>query len=306
MSNIIEDLKNSFNRTGNGLNQIIIINVAVFIFLIVSKVVLTISGNEAIYAQITSFLFLPASFQEFIYKPWTILTYAISHEGFFHILFNMIFMYWFGMIITEFIGSKRFISLYILGALAGGVTYLIMYNTIPFFAIKAPFTVLLGASGGVYAVVVGAAVLLPDYTFYLLFLGPVRIKYIAAFYVFLSFAESIGQNAGGNLAHLGGALMGLVFIWQLRKGNDLGKPFSWMATGITNLFKPSSKIKITYRNPNPKSSSTSSNAYSNSTDKEISQDELDAILDKISKYGYEKLTKEEKQKLFKASQSADI
>ncbi|TAF74460.1 MAG: rhomboid family intramembrane serine protease [Bacteroidetes bacterium] len=281
MSNIIEDLKNSFNRTGNG------------------------SGNEVIYAQITSFLFLPASFQEFIYKPWTILTYAISHEGFFHILFNMIFMYWFGMIITEFIGSKRFISLYILGALAGGVTFLLMFNTIPFF-MNMPNVPLLGASGGVYAVVVGAAVLLPDYTFYLLFLGPVRIKYIAAFYVFLSFAESIGQNAGGNLAHLGGALMGFVFIWQLRKGNDLGKPFSWMATGVANLFKPSSKIKITYRNPNPKSSSVTNNSYSNSSDKEISQDELDAILDKISKYGYEKLTKEEKQKLFKASQSADI
>lgn len=304
MSNIVEDLKNSFNRTGNGLNQIIIVNVAVFIFLIVAKVVLTVSGSQDLYVKITSYLFMPASLGEFIYKPWTILTYAISHEGFFHILFNMIFMYWFGMIITEFIGSKRLISLFILGSLAGGVTYLLMYNTIPFFAAKAPFTVLLGASGGVYAIVIGAATLLPDYTFYLLFLGPVRIKYIALFYVFLSFAETIGSNAGGNLAHLGGALIGFVFIWQLRKGNDLGKPFSWIATNFMNLFKPNPKIKITYRNPNNKSST--SNYNTNSSDKDISQDELDAILDKISKHGYEKLTKEEKQKLFKASQSADI
>lgn len=300
--NILQDFKNSFSRNGNGLNQIIIINVVVFVLLKIMQVILTLSGSSDIYALITEYLFMPASLQDFMYKPWTILTYAFSHEDFFHIIFNMLFMYWFGMIISEFIGNKRFISLYILGALAGGVTYLVLYNTVPFFASKLSSTVLLGASGGVYAVVIGAATLLPDYTFYLLFLGPVRIKYIAIFYVFLSFAQSIGPNAGGNLAHLGGALIGFVYIWQLRKGNDLGKPITWISGGFNSIFNPKPKMKITYRNSN----FNNTQAPPQPNAEEVSQDVIDAILDKISKHGYEKLTKEEKQKLFKASQSANI
>ncbi len=301
--NIIEDFKNSFSRTGNGLNQIIIINVVVFVVLKVMQVFLTLSGYSDIYSLCTEYLFMPASLQNFIYKPWTIITYAFSHEDFFHIIFNMLFMYWFGMIISEFIGSKRFISLYVLGALAGGITYLILYNTIPYFSSKLSSTVLLGASGGVYAIVIGAATLLPDYTFYLLFLGPVRIKYIALFYVFLSFAQSIGPNAGGNLAHLGGALIGFIYIWQLRRGNDLGKPMHWMAASFASLFNHKPKMKVTYRNP---TSSFETTKTTKTTNEDISQAELDMILDKISKYGYEKLTKDEKQKLFKASQSANI
>lgn len=299
--NVFNDLKNSFSQSGNGLNQIIIINVVVFVTLKIFQVFLTLSGNADIYMLISQQLFLPSALQEFIYKPWTLITYAFSHEDFFHIIFNMIFMYWFGMIITEFIGSKRFISLYVLGALAGGIMYLILYNTVPYFASKVSTSVLLGASGGVYAVVIGAATLLPDYTFYLLFLGPVRIKFIALFYVFLSFAQSIGPNAGGNLAHLGGALIGFVFVWQLRKGNDLGKPITWILTSVGSIFKPKSNIKITYRHTNFEKPTVK-----NPSNEDISQAEIDTILDKISKYGYEKLTKEEKQKLFKASQSANI
>lgn len=300
MSSVFDDIKNSFNRSGNGLNQIILINVIVFVVLIVLNVVLTLTGFRNIYDLIAYQLFLPASIEGFLYKPWTLLTYFFTHDtgNFFHILFNMIFLYWFGMLISEFLGSRRLINLYILGGIAGGLIYLLAYNTIPYFAERAGNTVLLGASGSVYAVVIGAAVLLPDYTFFLLFLGPVKIKYIAAFYAFLSFAQTIGPNAGGNIAHLGGALMGFVYIWQLRKGNDWGKPIDSLNNFFGNLFKPKPKIKVTYRNTEKKQSS--------SYNDEVSQEEIDAILDKISKHGYEKLTKEEKQKLFKASQSTHI
>jgi membrane associated rhomboid family serine protease len=300
MSSVLEDLKNSFSRTSNGLNQIILINVIVFIVLIFLKVFLTISGFSEIYHTITNQLLLPASIDQFIYKPWTLLSYFFTHEGFFHIIFNMLALYWFGLLITEFLGSKRLISLFMFGGVAGGLTYLLMYNTIPYFADRAHYTALLGASGGVYAVVVGAAVLLPDYTFFMLFLGPVKIKWIAAFYLLLSLAESIGPNAGGNLAHLGGAGLGALYIWQLRQGNDFGRPFELFFNWVGNIFKPKPKIKISYKNTDKKTSSHSQ-SYDN-----VSQDEIDAILDKISKFGYEKLTKEEKQKLFKASQSTHI
>ncbi len=300
MSSVLEDFKNSFNKTGNGLNQIILINVIVFAVLIILNVVLTLTGFKNIYDLISYQLFLPASIEGFIYKPWTLFTYFFTHDtsNFFHILFNMMFLYWFGQLITEFLGSKRLINLYILGGVAGGLIYLTAYNTIPYFAERAGSTVLLGASGSVYAVVIGAAVLIPDYTFFLLFLGPVRIKYIAAFYAFLSFAQTIGPNAGGNIAHLGGALMGFIYIWQLKRGNDWGKPIDAFFGFIGNLFKPKPVMKVTYRSNEKKTSSSSP--------EDVSQDEIDSILDKISKYGYEKLTKEEKQKLFKASQSTHI
>ena len=299
MSSVLEDLKNSFSRTSSGLNQIILINVVIFVMLIFLKVFLTISGFGEYYTLITNQLLLPASIDQFIYKPWTLITYFFTHEGFFHIIFNMLALYWFGLLITEFLGSRRLISLFMFGGITGGLMYLLMYNTIPFFAEKAHFTALLGASGGVYAVVVGAAVLLPDYTFFMLFLGPVKIKWIAAFYLLLSLAESIGPNAGGNLAHLGGAGLGALYIWQLRKGNDMGKPFESFYKFFKDLFQAKPKMTVTHRSNEKRKP----NAFN---PENVSQDEIDSILDKISKFGYEKLTKEEKQKLFKASQSTHI
>lgn len=298
MSSVFDDLKNSFNKTGNGLNQIILINVIAFVVFIFLKVILTVFQLGYIFEAIEEQLVLPANFQDFIHKPWTLLTYFFLHStnDFFHILFNMVFLYWFGLLIVEFLGSKRLISLYMLGGLFSGLIFLLIFNTVPYFIDRSNIT-LIGASGAVYAVVVGAAVLIPDYTFFLIFLGPIKIKWIAALYLLISFAGSIGANAGGNIAHLGGALFGVIYIWQLKNGNDLGKPVIAIGDFFSNLFKPKPKIKITYKNPEKKRGSTAS---------DVSQEEIDEILDKINKYGYEKLTKEEKQKLFKASQSTHI
>lgn len=298
MNSILEDLRNSFRRTGNGLNQIVVINVVLFVVLIISKVLLTITGLREWYESASHLLFLPASTETLLYQPWSLLTYFFVHEDFFHILFNMMFLYWFGMLISEFIGNKRLISIYVLGGIVAGLLYITLYNTIPYFQGRSEITYLLGASGGVYAVVFAAATLLPDYTFFLLFLGPVRIKYIAAFYFLLSFAETIGSNAGGSIAHIGGALFGMAFIWQLRRGNDLGKPVEWVLSLSSLRKRQASKIKVSYKNQ-INSSKTSSSG-------DVSQEEIDLILDKISQYGYEKLTKDEKQKLFKASQSTHI
>jgi hypothetical protein len=171
-----------------------------------------------------------------------------------------------------------------------------MYNLIPYYQVRSSFPGMIGASGAVYAVVVGAATLMPNYTFFLFLLGPVRIKYIAAFYVILSFAQSIGSNAGGNIAHLGGALLGFIFVRQLKKGTDLGQPLTNMAEGIKKLFNRKPAMKVTYHRRDTTRPSYNTTAYT------PNQDEIDAILDKISRSGYESLTKEEKQKLFRASQ----
>jgi hypothetical protein len=156
---------------------------------------------------------------------------------------------------------------------------------------------MVGASAAVYAIVVAAATLLPDYTFFLLFLGPVRIKYIAAVYIFISFLGSVGSNAGGNIAHLGGALIGFVYIKQLQGGSNWGGWITATLDWFKSLFKPRSKVKVTYR----KNEGPSSNKSAYKASSSVSQEELDAILDKISEGGYESLTKDEKEKLFNAS-----
>jgi MFS family permease len=198
----------------------------------------------------------------------------------------MMFLYTFGNIIGDLLGNRRVISLYVWGAIAGGLAYLLVYNTIPFFLQSVLFSTVHGASASVFAIVVGAATLTPDYRLNLILLGPVRIKYIAAFYVVLSYAQTIGSNAGGNVAHLGGALVGYLFIRQLQNGNDWGKPVHFVIDFFKGLFKPKPKMKVT---------------YNRDRDQSPSQAEIDIILDKISVSGYESLTKEEKQKLFSAS-----
>ncbi len=206
----------------------------------------------------------------------------------------MLVLYWFGKLFVEYLGSDKLIALYILGGITAAISYLLIYNVIPAPDFLAQESRLAGASGAIFAIMVGAATLLPDYTFFLLFLGPVRIKYIAAFLLFLSFIGTVKENAGGNIAHLGGALMGFIYIKQLQAGVNWGSWVTATLEFVKNLFKPRPKVKVTYRKsePKPKSSTASSKA---------SQEEIDAILDKISDHGYEKLTKEEKEKLFNAS-----
>ena len=254
-----------------------------------------------------SFLMMPSSLDVFLQQPWSIITYFFTHEGFFHILFNMLFLYWFGQLVQEYLGSDKVISLYVLGGLAGALFYLLIYNISPYFADHVERSMMLGASAGVYAIVVGAATLMPNYTFFLLFFGPVKIKYIAIFYIILSFASVTGQNAGGELAHLGGALIGFIYIKQLQKGNDWGGWITWFRRFIRSFFVKSSNIKVSYKKRSSKkekaktTTTTSTTSTTRTTSSKASQDEIDAILDKISERGYESLTKEEKEKLFNAS-----
>jgi membrane associated rhomboid family serine protease len=303
MTGIFDDFKKAFSKPNNGLIQIISINVIIFLALIVSKVVFTLSNFSGIYQSIVTKLELPASFLNFLFQPWSIFTYFFVHDDFFHILFNMLFLYWFGSLVHEYLGNKRLINVYILGGVFGGIVYMLAYNLIPYFRPLVDNSLMMGASGAAFAVVVAAATLLPDYSFLLLFIGPVRIKYIALFYIIVSFASSVGSNAGGNIAHLGGALIGFIYIKQLRKGVDLGSPISAILDFIKSLFveiPPTPQMKVTHRSYTNVGYKPTATIFK---DEEFpGEDEVDALLDKISRSGYESLTKDEKLKLFKASQ----
>jgi len=302
---VLDEFKNAFQKPNNAHVQLIFINVVVFLVLAVFKVFLTASGNEDIFNLIHAQFAIPAQFFSFLAKPWTIITYAFVHSldginGIFHILFNMLIFYWFGKLFIEYLGSDKLVALYILGAVTGGIFYLLVYNIIPFYASSTPLYGMVGASAAVYAVLVATAVLLPDYTFFLMFLGPIKIKYIALFYIVISFLGSIGDNAGGNVAHLGGALIGFVYIKQLQVGINWGGWITAMLDWFRSIFVSQPKVKVTYRKAEPKVHQTTSSRPSSKASK-ASQDEIDTILDKISDRGYESLTKDEKEKLFNAS-----
>lgn len=296
---MFEEFKNAFQRYNNGHVQLIIINLAVFVLMGVIMVITKIGGLEALWSGIHEQFSIPARFSEYITRPWTLLTYMFMHDlsGILHILFNMLIMYWFGRLFVEYLGSDKLIAVYLLGGIAGGIAYLLAYNTIPFFVeqSQAYRIGMVGASASVNAIVVATATLLPNYTFFLLFIGPVRIKYIAAIIVFLSFLGTVGDNAGGNIAHLGGALMGFIYMKQLHAGVNWGGWITITLEWFKDLFKEKPKVKVSYRKER-------SSAKPPAAEKAgYTQEEIDRILDKISEGGYESLTKDEKEKLFNAS-----
>jgi len=302
-SSFWDNLKNAFNRRDNSLYKLMAINLIAFFILLISRVVLTLSGFGAVYKEGLKWIMMPASLPTLAKQPWSIFTYFFLHEGLFHILFNLLFLYYFGLLIHQYLGSRKLVNLYILGGVFGAGFYLLMYNIAPYFSGAVDTSFMLGASAGVFAVVVGAATLAPQTTFVLLLFGPVKIVYIAAFYVILSFANSIGENAGGEIAHLGGAMLGFGYIFLLRKGWDLGIPIQKIGLFFENLFRRRAP-KVSYRR------ATSTATGSRSTKPEqmqagakdvLSQEEVDKILDKIAEKGYEGLTKEEKRKLFEYS-----
>ncbi len=283
---IIEDFKNAWNKKDNGLIKIILINIIVFVSMSIIEVFLTLSGLGSISSAILNKLMLPADLKTFILQPWSLITYFFLHMNFMHILWNMLFLYWFGKIVNDNIGNNAVISLYVLGGIIGGLFYMAIYNIIPFYSDRLSDSLMLGASAGVFSIVVGSATLLPNYTFYLLLLGPVRIKYIALFYVLLSFIDVTGNNAGGEIAHLGGAFIGYLYIRQLQNGVNMGEGL----IKILNFFNKEKAIKF----------QTKSSKIEDENE-DISQDEIDKILDKISDSGYSSLSNKEKEKLFNAS-----
>lgn len=291
---MFEEFKQPFSRPNNTHVQIIVINVAVFLSLAVITI-FSASFGDALYNQLA----MPALFAKFIHKPWTIITYAFLHsmDDIFHILFNMLALYWFGRLFIEYLGSDKFVAVYVLGMLGGGVAYLLVYNFIPYYTARIPAGGMVGASAAIYAVVAAVATLLPNYTLYVIFLGPVKLKYIAGFYIGLSFLGMLGLGSANTAheAHLGGAIMGFVYLRQLQAGRNWGGWITAFLDWVKSLFQPSPKVKVTYRRE--KGSKKSTKAQSD----KISQDEIDAILDKISAGGYESLSREEKEKLFNAS-----
>ena len=304
MHSILDDFKNAWRKPNNGLSQLIIINITVFVTLGILAVISTLSGLDGVFTFAFKQFTIPAPIGEFITRPWTIITYAFAHSfrNLWHIIMNMLVLYWFGRVFVEFLGSQKLINVYVMGAIAGGVTYLLAYNLIPFYSERINmFDGMIGASAAVYAVTVATATYWPNYKFHLLFIGPVKIAYIAAFVIFTSLLGTVGSNAGGNLAHLGGALVGFIYAKQLSKGIEIGTWVFKAMEYIKSFFVHKPKIKVSHRQKRSSSAKSKSSSGSGKANAAFNQAEIDKILDKISERGYDSLSKEEKEKLFNAS-----
>ncbi len=292
---LLEDLKSTFSRRDDSLTKLIILNVLVFV--VVSFIDVTIKLmqlNSQLSFDIFRWLSVPSSLSELLYKPWTLFTYMFLHRGFFHLLFNMLWFYWIGQIFQEYLGSKKLMAAYFTGGLTGAVFFIIAYNLFPLFSNVASSATAVGASAGVLAIVVGAATLLPEYRIRLLLFGDVPLKYLALASVVLDLLSVAGDNAGGAFAHLGGAAFGFVYIKQLRQGRDLG---SWMNSLLRFIQRKPKVVKKVVSNSRPPLSKTTVPPDPN---KSPTQQEIDAILDKISEKGYDALSVEEKATLFRA------
>ena len=308
MNSILDDFKMAF-RSGNILNQIIVINVLVFAGLLLIRFVFFFGEFDQAWDFTQSLFEFDPRPENLIYRPWTLLTYGFTHYDVFHILFNMLFLYWFGRVITDMLGQNKILGLYVWGVLAGSVLYLVMYSVFPRAQILGGTTPqMIGASAGVMAVMVGAATFQPEHRFQLFLIGRVKIVYIAAFYILMSVSGAMGSNSGGELAHIGGGILGYIFIRQMYKGNDWSRPVVSFIHWFKSFFKPQPKIKVSYKNEEKFGSKTKRKSSGSRRTKTkaksaetSSQAEIDAILDKISEKGYDALSKEEKQKLFNAS-----
>ena len=294
MASFISDLKSRFHRGDINL-QLIYINVGVFVVTTLVSVFLRLFNIGD--ASWMNFMTLPASIPEFLKQPWSLLSYMFLHADPFHLLFNMLWLYWFGQLFLSFFSARHFRGLYLLGGICGGLFYMLALNVFPYFTPYIYISTLLGASASVLAIVVATAVREPEYRVNFMFVGTVRLKYVALFMVVTDLLFVTSGNGGGHIAHLGGALAGWWFAWSLRKGKDVTKWINGVLDGCSGVWS-----KLSSKKPKMKVSKGGRAAdYDYNARKKQQSEEIDRILDKLKKSGYGSLTTEEKKRLFDAS-----
>jgi len=285
-NNLLKDLKYKVFQSGNPVFLYIGINVLIFVAFALINIPFFLSGKSGIIYDelIREYFGFPASLSKLPVRFYTIITYQFFHDGIWHILFNMLWLYWLGNIFLDFLKPRQFHFVFLAGGVVGALFYSLAYNIFPVFATQLPVATVIGSSAAVMAVIVATATLLPDYSMRLMFLGDVKLKYLALAYIVLDLIGIASTNAGGSFAHIGGAVLGFAYIKLLKSGTD------W-----SSLFKRKPKLRVV---KNDGGKQTTRKQTEN-----VNQEEIDRILDKISKTGYDKLNKQEKETLFKASKN---
>ncbi len=303
LDSIYSDLKFRF-RTGDMIMRLIFINVGVFLALYVVATVFMLfygmGGYDRFFSYVTDWLALPLNFKTWIYRPWAPITYMFLHTSFWHLFWNIMFFYWLGQIAQNVLSDRRVLAVYIVGGLAGAIVATAAVMVFPGLQINAVSPVMLGASAAIMAVIMAGVTVSPDYGIYIFIFGPFKAKYIVGLFLLRDFIMIPQGNAAGLISHLGGAMMGWLFIHQLRRGRDLSAWLFGLTDALAAPFKGKPKgPQKGYVNPErfnkPKA------AQPRTANDVSEQDRVDMILEKIKQSGYDSLTKEEKDFLFTAS-----
>ena len=289
--NFLDEIKQQY-RLGGVTEKLIYWNVALFAIPWILTGILSLFGIQLGFMNYVS---LSSNPTDLLWKPWSIFTYAFFHADIFHILFNLIILNFVGRLFLTFFTQKQLLSLYFMGLIFAGLIYILSYLFFP--ALANQVVTLIGASGAIMAVLFGVATYAPQMQVRLLLIGNIRLWHIAVFYVVVDLISLSFSNVGGHIAHLGGALFGYLYASQLQKGNDLTKGFSSFMDWVVNLFQQNHKT------PFKKVHKNNSYTQQKHAVKDKSQQQIDEILDKISQSGYDSLTKEEKEFLFKAGKN---
>ena len=290
MDGIFTNLKRTF-QSGNILSKLIYINVGLFILIRLASVLFMLFNVQGV--PFLQYLQLPASPELLLFRPWTLFTYMFTHFDFLHILFNMLWLYWFGGLFLNFFSERQLGGLYILGGLAGAVLFVLAYNIFPYFQNVASFSSLMGASASVMAIVFAVSFYRKDLEINLFLIGRIKLIYLAIFTLVIDLLAMTSDNAGGHIAHIGGALFGMWFASRIRNGKDLTAPMNRLIDWFVNLGKRKPKMRVTYKR--------SETDYEYNARKHQESVDLDTILDKLKRSGYESLSAEEKKRLFDAS-----
>ena len=290
---IWDDIKKTF-RKGSILTKLIYINIAVFLLITAVSVIGFLLDSQGLSDEFLYYLSVPSSLHDLLLRPWTIITYMFTHKGIWHILFNMLWLYWFGTIFLEYLDQRKLVAVYLLGGISGALVYILSFNLFPVFSPLVSNSIAVGASASVMAIVVAIAAYVPNYTVQLFLFGRIKIKYLALIIFILTSAMDFSNNTGGKLAHIGGALFGYLYIINLKQGKDIGRGINRIIDFLVTAFKPRKNLKITHKKP--------ANDYEYNKLRAEHQARINQILEKISKGGYDSLTKEEKEILFRESQ----
>ena len=291
MDDIFTNLKRSF-QTGSILKKLIFINVAVFIVIRLLGVLLLLFNLQDF--PLLLYLQLPASPTALLSRPWTLFTYMFTHFELLHILFNMLWLYWFGELFLQFFNERQLGGLYVLGGLAGALLFVVCYNLFPYFREVAAFSFLMGASASVMAIVFAVSFYRKEIEINLLLIGRIKLIYLALFTLVIDLLAMTSDNAGGHIAHIGGALFGIWFASRYAQGKDLTALINRLIDKFVNLGKRKPKMSVTYGGRSNKDGE-----YNARKQQEAAN--IDAILDKLKRSGYGSLSADEKKQLFDAS-----
>lgn len=282
-----------FFREGGALNQLIMINLAVYVIFLVLRI-LSFLFQVNIDGFFINFTALPSDLVKLLTRPWTFISYMFLHQGFLHILFNILWLYFGGRLFLEYFGGRRLIATYLMGGLIGGAIYVLAYNVFPAFSDVVSFSNNRGASAGVMAIIFAIATYNPRFPIRLLVFN-IPLWGVAVFALLTDLiALGEGNNPGGSLAHLGGAAFGFFMARAYAQGKDLTEGFAAIIDRLVDLFKPKPKLKKVYSNSSPGQRRGQRAAKSHND-----EEKLNTILEKISRSGYDSLSKEEKDHLFK-------